>query len=639
MSTGTDLFAALANFLHAPGHPGGALSLLDRVSSANKRRTSLRLTSWSTVSLAAMPEHRPTDGNLVALKRCMIDANGGAEMESAAIRLARRMPLRWDLWALQALQARRAGRREKADRCLMRAAIIAPSTPKPYSDLAAAIYQARRFDWTEKLLVRCKLLAPLDHRHHYDAAVAIASQMQIDHAPSVRFMTPFRRWLILEPDLAARGDNALRHLRWIGDWRSMVMISRWVGIAKAASGMGTSGDIAAADFLRFEDEVRAMAPLEITRSYPPRTLRPRVLIHPKLPDDGPWRLVGPAAQVERARRILAFVNPTAILYSEDDPGAARIVSLVPHEDSDAWYFPCLYGHWHTYWTVLPAILDDDGVVSMERLISFCIRTRQFVTFWYAKGHERAYLLRNAGLGQAIARRMSDTASRQSYLLTLAAERPAYIRQFFERLCQRVQYFDYAVYRPGDVILNLGVAEGFEIPAYAALTAPGGVIHNIDPDGYSVLGEPARAWIAGGSCTVHLHEIALSDVDGVIEMDTGACWEDSRVAKRSAGQFRKIPSRRLDSFVRDHALDRIDHVKLDIEGGEGFLVDQLIDLMRTHRPQIEISIYHTVEQFIEIPDRMMRETVDYRFYFDHYCGHFGEGTLYAIPKEIEPVLPV
>lgn len=626
--------------LRAPDRPAALLALLQGTDRARRAGTASRLAIWSTVALSSTPMPL-SEANLSFLKRELLDARRSVHNGPAIRRLTRLVPERWDLWAIQALQARATADPRRAERCLRRAAALAPGSAWPQADLASMYYGARRYDPAIPLLERCALLSPMDYRQHHDLAMARAAQIQIDVTPPRRFLNSLKRWLILDPDLSERGDTGVRHLRLSGDWRGMVRLRRWVSVVSARAGSPAQGAFAAEDFERFEEEVRSLAPLDVRRDFPSFQPRPGVLLHPKLPDDGPWVLHGPADQVDRAMRILAFVNPDArLLRADRSPDATgKTLSLVPSEDPDAWYFPCLYGHWHTYWTALPAILGEDGQVDVDRVLAYCIRTRQFLTFWYAKGHERQYLAQNAALGRSIAERMADAVSRERYLETLAADRRTYIKGFFERLCRRVQYYDYAVYRPGDVILNLGVAEGFEIPAYLSLISPGGTVHNIDPDGYRVLGKPARAWIDGSDCRVDLHELALSDVDGEIEMETGACWEDTRVSKRRLGQLRTIPSKRLDTFVREQSLERIDHVKLDIEGGEGFLLDQLIALMRSHRPQIEISIYHTVEQFIEIPDRMMRETEGYRFYFDHYCGHFGEGTLYAIPEEIEPTMPL
>jgi len=583
----------------------------------------------------------PFRDNAPAIAGLLSQAPPAPRLDDAAERFCRAAPGRAEFWDQVAVRARREGDQPRHLACGVRGLLLDPGMGRRWLRRALDLYEARAGD-PEPSLRRAAVIAPDAVDAQRSLAGLASERHEVDVYRPLALLNSLKRWLVLDRDPDRSGISPADLFRRLGDWRAFARVSDWIAATRACRGGGPFARMERAGFVEFETELAAISPQNIETDFPARTFDGRVLLHPRLPDAGPWLVRGPTDQVARALRVLRFANPEAVVLAEDvgsAPASARLLSLVPTDAPGAWFLPCLWGHWHVWWTVLPAILDARGQPDPARRLAFCIATRQFVTFWYAKGHERRYIAEHLDLGRSIAARLGDAASQRGYLETLSAHRPTYIRRFFTEVAHRLQYFDYAVYRPGDVILNLGVAEGFEIPAYLALIGPTGTLHNIDPEGYSALGASARTWIDGTATTVVLHECALSDVDGEIEMETGGCWEDTRISKRQFGEVRTLPSKRLDTFVAEQGLEKIDHIKLDIEGGEGFLLEQLIAVMNSHRPQIEISIYHTVEQFFEIPDRMMRETSGYRFFFHHYCGHFGEGTLYAVPEEIEPLPPI
>lgn len=626
------ILLALCRILHKIDRPDGTAGMISRFSVAAR--------AAGNVIRQDLEKYSPL---IIELFAPAFVAADPTEMTRAAMRIDRLLAgwgQHWDGLPRLFLGGRAL---DKAIWAARRAVILDPSRVQDWQTIAQCHLRTPGIvpDETETVLTRAGMINPLSPTTHLAQASFGARTRHIDRPLAKKFVNALKRWVLTDRHLHRNSTIVVPLVRVAGDWRFMHKVGVWTSVTAAFHGLGAYRPQDKENLQTLDRDLATVEPRDLDVDFDARVFPNRVLLHPRLPDHGPWVIVGPAAFVERALRILRFANPAATLVTADEPrpDGARDLQLLPTGAPDAWLLPCLWGHWQIWWTVLPAILNDAGRPDPELIAQYTMRTRQYVTFWYAQGHERAYLAANADRGRAIADRLDDEASRREYLETMAADRASFLRRFFLEIAHRTQYFDYAVYRPGDVVLNVGVAEGFEIPAILSLISPGGVLHNVDPEGDSALGEPARAWIEGSNSTVIAHNIALSDSDGAIEMDTGGCWEDARISKRKIGARRTLPAKRLDTFIEENALDRIDHIKLDIEGGEGFLVDQLIAVMNSHRPQIEISIYHTVEQFIEIPERMMAETTGYRFFFRHYCGHFGEGTLYAIPREIEPLRPI
>jgi len=85
---------------------------------------------------------------------------------------------------------------------------------------------------------------------------------------------------------------------------------------------------------------------------------------------------------------------------------------------------------------------------------------------------------------------------------------------------------------------------------------------------------------------------------------------------------------IDRLIETGDLDRVDFIKMDIEGAElSALVGAEASLKR-YRPRLAISLYHLPGDFWRIPLWLHSLDLGYRFYLDHYTIHREETVLYA-----------
>ena len=96
----------------------------------------------------------------------------------------------------------------------------------------------------------------------------------------------------------------------------------------------------------------------------------------------------------------------------------------------------------------------------------------------------------------------------------------------------------------------------------------------------------------------------------------------------------VPSVSIDDFVKTESLNRLDLIKLDVEGAEPEVIGGGVESIRKFRPQIAVSIYHKLEQFFEIPLYLNEQLSDYRFHIEFYNPYCIDTILYAIPEKIE-----
>lgn len=90
----------------------------------------------------------------------------------------------------------------------------------------------------------------------------------------------------------------------------------------------------------------------------------------------------------------------------------------------------------------------------------------------------------------------------------------------------------------------------------------------------------------------------------------------------------VPTRTLE----DVADEKPDFLKMDIEGAELPTLRGAAELLRASRPILAISIYHTLDDVVDIPLWLNDLLTDYRFFVRHHSHYIGETVLYGIPND-------
>jgi len=85
---------------------------------------------------------------------------------------------------------------------------------------------------------------------------------------------------------------------------------------------------------------------------------------------------------------------------------------------------------------------------------------------------------------------------------------------------------------------------------------------------------------------------------------------------------------LDDFIRANSVERVDFIKMDIEGSEPDALAGAERTIRQYRPQLAISIYHDLSHFASIPKWIAGQDLGYRLYLDHFTIHAEETVIFA-----------
>ena len=98
------------------------------------------------------------------------------------------------------------------------------------------------------------------------------------------------------------------------------------------------------------------------------------------------------------------------------------------------------------------------------------------------------------------------------------------------------------------------------------------------------------------------------------------------------ECRVVDTSTIDDFCRQRNVTP-DFIKMDIEGAELSALKGGIETIKKYRPQLAISIYHSDDDFINIPMYLYDNLENYEFRLGHYSPYMLETILYAIPEEL------
>lgn len=85
---------------------------------------------------------------------------------------------------------------------------------------------------------------------------------------------------------------------------------------------------------------------------------------------------------------------------------------------------------------------------------------------------------------------------------------------------------------------------------------------------------------------------------------------------------------IDDFVEQNNIEKIDFIKMDIEGSEEAALRGAIKTIKKHKPKLAICAYHKKDDLVVLPKLIKEMIPEYKLYLDHYTANTTETVLYA-----------
>ncbi len=178
-------------------------------------------------------------------------------------------------------------------------------------------------------------------------------------------------------------------------------------------------------------------------------------------------------------------------------------------------------------------------------------------------------------------------------------------------------------REGDHIIDGGACLGDTAAVFSEFAGATGRVYSFDPveDHLEVLRFNALQF-ATKNVTVFPCGLADTEVDA----------PPMRLERYDAGfqsGAHTVPLRSIDDLVARGEVERVDFIKLDVEGAEMSVLRGASTSIARFRPRLAISLYHKPDDLFEIILFIRSKFPEYRMYLDHYTIHAEETVLYCV----------
>jgi FkbM family methyltransferase len=182
---------------------------------------------------------------------------------------------------------------------------------------------------------------------------------------------------------------------------------------------------------------------------------------------------------------------------------------------------------------------------------------------------------------------------------------------------------------GDVVLDLGGCWGDTALYFASKAGPRGKVYSFEfiPDNIKLF-EINKDFNKHFSDRIELVRHPVSNIAGqeIFFKDNGP---GSRIEfvpfKGYTGSTTTVS---IDSFVSMKGIERVDFIKMDIEGAEPSALAGGLETIRKHKPKLAIAIYHSMGDFVRIPNWILDLDLGYRIFLDHFTIHAEETVCFA-----------
>ena len=181
--------------------------------------------------------------------------------------------------------------------------------------------------------------------------------------------------------------------------------------------------------------------------------------------------------------------------------------------------------------------------------------------------------------------------------------------------------------PGDCVIDGGACFGDTGIMFSSLVGPSGKVYLFDfvKQHLDVIDENLRQNPELAE-RMQVLPIALGAEDRVGLM--GPLETPSLMPGATLSNAPSVPVRSLDSLVASGEIERVDFIKLDVEGSEIPVLLGARETLRRFKPKLAISVYHKPNDFFEIPLLIESMGLGYQLYFDHYTIHHEESVVFA-----------
>jgi FkbM family methyltransferase len=175
---------------------------------------------------------------------------------------------------------------------------------------------------------------------------------------------------------------------------------------------------------------------------------------------------------------------------------------------------------------------------------------------------------------------------------------------------------------GDTVIDGGACTGDTAAVFSNAVGAGGRVFCFDPvaDHLAILETNVKQF---SHANVTIMPYGLSDKNVLAEPIVLSGYAPG-FSSRNA----QVPLRSIDYLVNTKEIQKIDFIKLDVEGAELDSIRGAQESIRRFKPKLAISLYHKPNDIFELILYLKDKFPFYSLYLDHYTIHLEETVLYC-----------
>ncbi len=181
----------------------------------------------------------------------------------------------------------------------------------------------------------------------------------------------------------------------------------------------------------------------------------------------------------------------------------------------------------------------------------------------------------------------------------------------------------------DVVLDLGACWGDTAMYFASKAGNDGKVYS-----FEFIPENIKLFNLNINLNPHLKE-QISLIQNPVSNKSGENIYYKDHGPGSTIQFKPFDEQTgqtttisIDDFVKNNLIEKVDFIKMDIEGAELLALEGAIETIKKFKPKLAITIYHSIEDFVNIPNWILGLDIGYEIFIGHYTIHSEETVCFA-----------
>lgn len=182
-------------------------------------------------------------------------------------------------------------------------------------------------------------------------------------------------------------------------------------------------------------------------------------------------------------------------------------------------------------------------------------------------------------------------------------------------------------KEGDIVLDAGLFDSTVLRKFAQKIGDKGRVYGFEPEpnNYHFVEQTIVRFGNPKNNIVLVNKGVYSHKDILFISDEGASGQLNSIEKKGS-QCEVID---IDTFVQENHLEKVDLIKMDIEGAELDALHGAKETIKKFNPKLQICAYHKINDLIELYDFIVSLNAGYKFYFISHAPYLNEYVYYII----------